>query len=277
MSTYRTASTRSTCDADWRAPGVPDQVRPWPETARFFFATAAFVALAAGSAGAADGVTAPPARTCAAAGWQGWYAGVNLGGVAYTAHRTDQDGQLGEVATYAQKQSGFFGGGQIGVNGTTCNALFGIEIDGSGGSVVASTTLLPNLPNSDISITSHFNGLVTARTRMGIVMDGLLFYVTGGVAGVHTITTYLNFNVAADTFTFSDWRLGWVAGFGAEWATSDRVSLRSEVLYVDTADRTFTFLSPTLGPGNFAHGDSMWIARVGINVKLGNASVTVSQ
>src|SRR5216684_2340158 len=211
-------------------------MRPWPETARFFFATAAFVALAAGSAGAADGVTAPPARTCAAAGWQGWYAGVNLGGVAYTAHRTDQDGQLGEVATYAQKQSGFFGGGQIGVNGT-----------------------------------------VTARTRMGIVMDGLLFYVTGGVAGVHTITTYLNFNVAADTFTFSDWRLGWVAGFGAEWATSDRVSLRSEVLYVDTADRTFTFLSPTLGPGNFAHGDSMWIARVGINVKLGNASVTVSQ
>jgi len=34
-------------------------------------------------------------------------------------------------------------------------------------------------------------------------------------------------------------------------------------------DRTFTFISPTLGPGNFAHSDSMWMARVGLNVKLG--------
>jgi len=270
MSAYHTASARCTGEANRRVFGGS-------EIDRLFFATAVFVALATGSADAAEPLTVSPTPTCAAAAWQGWYAGVNLGAVAYTAHRTDQDGQLGEVATYTQKQSGFFGGGQIGVNGTTCNALFGIEIDGSGGSVAASTSLLPNLPTVDLSITSHFNGLVTARTRTGIVLDGLLLYVTGGVAGVHTITTYLNFNVAADTFTFSDWRLGWVAGFGAEWATSERVSLRTEVLYVDAADRSFTFLSPTLGPGNFTHGDAMWIARAGINVKIGNAAVTVSQ
>src|SRR5262249_5673451 len=93
------------------------------------------------------------------------------------------------------------------------------------------------------------------------------------LAAVHTSTTYHNFNIASDVFTFDNWRWGWVAGFGAEWACSERVSLRSEVLYVDAADRTFTFVSPTLGPGNFTHGDAMWIARVGINVKLGDDSV----
>ena len=66
-----------------------------------------------------------------------------------------------------------------------------------------------------------------------------------------------------------DWRAGWVAGVGAEFGIASNVSIRSEVLYVAAGDRTFTFISPTLGPGNFAHSDSMWMARVGLNVKLG--------
>jgi outer membrane immunogenic protein len=274
-------------NADWHAHGVPDRAHPTRKIgrgrasalARRLVATMALTALMVGSASAADVpvTVVAPAQSCPAAWWRGWYAGLNFGGVAYTAQRTDQDGQLGNVATYTQKQSGFLGGGQIGYNGTICNALLGIEVDGSAGSVVAATTLLPNVPDTDISITSHFNALVTARTRAGIVVDSLLLYVTGGLAAVHTSTTYHNFNIASDVFTFDNWRWGWVAGFGAEWACSERVSLRSEALYVDAADRTFTFVSPTLGPGNFTHGDSMWIARVGINVKLGDDSVVASQ
>jgi hypothetical protein len=76
-------------------------------------------------------------------------------------------------------------------------------------------------------------------------------------------------NLAGDQFTFSDWRAGWVVGVGAELGVATNISIRSEVLYVAAGDRTFTFISPTLGPGNFAHSDSMWMARVGLNVKLG--------
>src|SRR5262249_61510363 len=111
MSAYLTASTRGGRHANRGAVGVLDHARRRADIGRLFFATATFIAVAAGSADAAEGVTAWPAPTCAAAGWQGWYAGVNLGAVAYTAHRTDQNGQLGEVATYTQKQSGFVGGG----------------------------------------------------------------------------------------------------------------------------------------------------------------------
>jgi outer membrane immunogenic protein len=204
---------------------------------------------------------------CAVNWYQGWYTGLNFGAVGYTANRTDQDGQLINAATYTRKQAGFFGGGQLGYNWTTCNALFGIEADGSGGSVVASTGLLPNFANVDVSITSRFNGLVTGRARAGIVIDRTLFYLTGGLAAVHTLTTYLS--LASEQFTFSDWRWGWVAGVGGELAVASNISIRTEVLYVGAGDRTYIYVSPALGPGNFAHGDAVWIGCVGLNVKLG--------
>jgi outer membrane immunogenic protein len=211
----------------------------------------------------------PPPSACTMNWWQGWYLGLNAAGGGYTAYRTDQDAQLASIATYTQKQSGLFGGGaQIGYNWTTCHGLFGIEVDGDDGSIVASTSVLPNSPNADVSITSRLNALVTARARAGMAMNNmLLLYITSGIASVHTLTTYLN--LVSDQFTFSDWRWGWVAGLGAELKISDNVSLRSEALYVGIADRTYTFVSPTLGPGNFTHSDSIWLARVGINVKLG--------
>jgi outer membrane immunogenic protein len=244
------------------------------------FRTLATVLALTAVASAADTrapIKAPPSsQTCTVNWFQGWYVGLNFGAGGYTASRTDQDGQLinvvnGQVinvTTYTQRQSGIFGGGgQFGYNWTTCNGLFGFEVDGSHGSIVVSTAVLPNSPNADVSITSRFNDLVTARVRTGIVVDNVLLYVTGGVATVHTLTTYLN--LVGDQFTFSDWRTGWVAGIGAELAITSNISARSDVLYVGAGDRTFTFVSPTLGPGNYAHSDSMWLARVGLNVKLG--------
>jgi opacity protein-like surface antigen len=238
-----------------------------------FFWIPISVVLASSCASAADSpvrTKAPsPPPACTTNWYQGWYVGLNFGAGGYTAYRTDQDAQLATLpATYTQKQSGLFGGGgQVGYNWTTCNGLFGIEVDGAAGSMVVSTGVLPNSLDADTSITSRFNGLVTARARTGIVIDSALLYVTAGVAGVHTLTTYLN--LAGDQFTFSDWRAGWVVGVGAELGVATNISIRSEVLYVAAGDRTFTFISPTLGPGNFAHSDSMWMARIGLNVKLG--------
>jgi outer membrane immunogenic protein len=236
--------------------------------------TALLAVLSSIAGAAADGsfptkTSQVPPRTCASNWYQGWYLGLHGAAGAYSASRTDEDAQLAIVpSTYTRTPSGIFGGGgQAGYNWTTCNGLFGIEVDGSAGSINVSTGVLPSSPNADISITSRFNGLVTARARTGIVIDGALLYVTGGVAAVHTLTTYLN--LVGDQFTFSDWRPGWVAGVGAELGITSNISIRSEVLYVGAGDRTFAFVSQTLGPGNFGHGDSMWLGRIGLNVKLG--------
>jgi opacity protein-like surface antigen len=75
-------------------------------------------------------------------------------------------------------------------------------------------------------------------------------------------------------FDFSEWRWGLAAGFGAEWAWSDRVSIRSEVLYVDFVDRERRVLfAPPATFANFTDSDSMWISRIGINVRLGDPAV----
>jgi outer membrane immunogenic protein len=240
---------------------------------RMFAACVPAIMLASSAVSAADTPLATktshsPRHACTSNWYQGWYVGIHGAAGGYTASRTDEDGQLGHPATYSRTQAGIFGGGgQAGYNWTACNGLFGIEVDGSAGSMNVSTGLLPSSPNADLSITSRLNGLVTARARTGVAIDSALFYVTGGAVFVHTLTTYLN--LAGDQFTFSNWRPGWTGGVGAELAITTNVSIRSEFLYVSGGDRTFAFVSPILGPGNFGHGDSLWLARAGINVKLG--------
>ena len=134
---------------------------------------------------------------------------------------------------------------------------------------------VPNITGFFINLQSRLDAIVTARARTGIALDKMLFYVTGGVAAVHTETTWtragafgLAFNDRANE---TDWRLGWVGGFGTEWAWTDRVSLKSEVLYVDVADHSYsrTFGTPIGGTNKFTNSDSMWVSRVGVNYRFG--------
>jgi outer membrane immunogenic protein len=248
---------------------------------KLFLATAAIAMLSAGVPAVAADMAVKAVRPlpppCAAAKFSGGYIGINGGAVNWQANRTDQDEVLVDSATYVQKKWGGVIGGQIGYNWTTCNTLWGLELDGDWSSAKVTTQLLPNSPFFNININSRFDGLVTGRTRAGVVLDNLLIYVTGGVAAGHFRTSFqsainipgvINVNNQAD---FSQWRWGWVAGFGTEWAWTDRVSLRSEVLYVDFVDRENRVLfAPPAGFANFTQSDSMWITRVGINVKLGD-------
>ena len=234
---------------------------------RSFVAAAVLAAsVLTGSAMAADMPTkSPTARpACAAAWWQGGYIGVSGGGVSYTANRTDQDEALVDAATYVQKKWGGLVGGQVGYNWTNCNTFWGMEIDGSWSNTKVTTVLDSE---DDIRITSRLNALVTGRVRAGAALDNLLLYVTGGVAAARINTTWTNFE---DVAQIKEWRWGWVAGFGTEWAFTDRISLRSEVLYVDFVDRAHRvpFFSPDSFT-NFTHSDSAWITRVGLNVKFG--------
>ena len=255
---------------------------------KFFLATAAIVMLSAGvpafAADMAVKAVRPLAPPCAAARFAGGYVGINGGGVVWTANRTDQDEVLVDSASYVQKKWGGVIGGQIGYNWATCHTVWGIELDGDWSSTKVSTQLIPNTSFFNANITSRFDGLVTARTRAGLVFDNMLLYVTGGLAAGHFRTTYTSQFlgipglVAAGPLGLADnnqWRWGLVAGFGAEWAWTDRVSIRSEVLYVDFPDRErrFQFSSVPVTFANFTESDSMWISRIGLNVKLGDPGV----
>jgi outer membrane immunogenic protein len=245
---------------------------------KLFLATTAMFALSAVSAGAADLArpaykAAPMAPPCAAAQFQGGYVGISGGGVNYQANRTDQDEVLTDTATYVQKKWGGIVGAQAGYNWTTCNTLWGIEVDGSWVGAKVTTRIQPNNLGEDQTVTSRFDTLVTGRVRTGVVLDNLLLYVTGGVAAGHFQTDWIHAD-ANGAATIKEWRWGWVAGFGTEWAWTPNVSLKSEVLYVDFVDREHRVLFfPPAGFANFTHSDSAWISRVGLNVKFGGPVV----
>ena len=197
----------------------------------FLLMTTAIATLAAGAASAADmPVYKGPVRSCAADQFGGGYIGLNAGGANWTANRTDQDEVLVDTASYVQKKWGGVVGGQVGYNVTTCNTVWGIELDGDWASTKATTQLIPNSPFFNVNIQSRFDALLTARTRAGIVVDNLLLYVTGGLAAGHFRTTYTNQffgipGVVPGTLSqadFNEWRWGLAAGFGVEWAWSPR-------------------------------------------------------
>jgi outer membrane immunogenic protein len=225
---------------------------------------------------------APPPRACAAERWQGTYAGAHAGSVYWTANRTDQDEVLVDTASYVQKKWGGALGGQIGYNWNTCNTVWGLELDGAWVSANVTTQLIPNAPLFNININSRFDALLTARARTGIAVDNLLLYVTGGLAAGHFRTTYTNQflgvpGVVAGTINQADsnqWRWGLAAGFGTEWAWTDRLSIKSEVIYVDFMDRSNRFLfGPPATFATFTESDSAWITRLGLNYKFGDGPV----
>jgi hypothetical protein len=61
-------------------------------------------------------------------------------------------------------------------------------------------------------------------------------------------------------------------GLGTEWAVSDRVSIKSEALYLRLQDDIFSrtnVLSGSDHPKRIDHVDSVWVGRIGVNFKLG--------
>jgi opacity protein-like surface antigen len=101
---------------------------------RLFLGSAMLAALLVGPALAADMPVKArplPPPPCPAAQFAGGYIGINGGFVNWTANRTDLDGAVNSDFTLIQHKWGGTVGGQIGYNWTTCNTLWGIELDGN--------------------------------------------------------------------------------------------------------------------------------------------------
>jgi len=219
---------------------------------------------------------APPAPACAAARFQGGYIGINGGGVYHSAYRQDQGTSVLSGADEGNILNTFGGtvGGYLGYSWTSCNTLWGIEFDGSWTSIDKFRRTDPLSEDELGGISSRLNAVLTARTRAGLAFDSLLLYVTGGAAAIRTETVYSRIepdestNVSASV---KDWRLGWVAGFGSEWAWSDRWTLRSEFLYIGTPDRGYsrTLVGTSTDSDFFNQHDSIFISRIGLTYRFG--------
>src|SRR5215475_10917029 len=93
--------------------------------------------------------------------WTGFYLG-GFGGYAWENASTDP------------KMEGGFAGGTIGYNWQASNIVFGLEADGAWADVNASATAL------GITVASKTDALGTVRGRIGVAVDRVLLYTTGG-------------------------------------------------------------------------------------------------
>jgi outer membrane immunogenic protein len=260
---------------------------------KLLIATLSIGALSLGAANAADlraPVKAPVAVAPACAQFGGLYIGGH-GGYGYYGYKyADKDFMAQTIdddlpRSASLSDGNWHGGVQAGWNWQRNCTVFGIEADWAWSGMKASENYTDgDGPGAidELHVQSKMRWFGTVRARTGIVVDNLLLYVTGGLAYAqfkrsHTIVETGPPLVSA-TFSSSDTRWGWAAGFGTEWAWSGNWSIKSEVLYMrfvekDTSHTGVTINAVNFGtPGQsyrFGHQDEAWVTRIGLNYRFG--------
>lgn len=209
--------------------------------------SAAALALVGGSAVAADLPAYEPAPVVApvvsAFSWTGFYAGVQTGyawGDAEVA---------GPFVGDDYDVDGWLLGGFAGFNFEISSFVAGIEADlewvnADGDNAVGSETEL--------------NWQGSLRGRLGVALDRVLLYGTGGLAIADVDATF-----AADPagpvagVSTSGTELGWTVGAGVDFAVTDQIFVRGEYRYTDfgeidtpaDADQELNFHTVRVGAG----------------------------
>ncbi len=185
----------------------------------------------------------------AAANWNGWYLGGNIG-AGTGRNRTTLGLPGGTAEQFNLSPDGFNGGAQIGYNWQAGNWVWGVETDFQGSAQKDNKTcILTCTVASSADYQSKLPWFGTVRGRLGYSAGPALFYVTGGYA-YGSVKTDADVVTGAVLTRYSSSRTqdGWTAGAGIESPFSflghfrhqldqqDRISLRRSGFY-DRRDR----------------------------------------
>ena len=240
--------------------------------------------------------------------WTGFYVGANAG---YAWGNNDNNGDVfffppgsivgsgdttGTLTLFNNgrgNEDGFTAGGTVGFNYQMGAIVVGIEGDlnwadigrngnsNFGGSYTFVGT--PGLAFAPPAATVATNGngidwFGTIRARAGVAFDRALIYGTGGFAfgsGGNNGNGFCG-GLAFGCGNDDDWRGGWTAGGGVEYAFTNNLTAKVEGLYVNLGDgnknvgAVFNLPTNTLFLGNNRGDDSFGLVRVGVNYKFGS-------
>jgi outer membrane immunogenic protein len=180
--------------------------------------------------------------------WTGFYIGGN-GGYGFGRSKWD-----GLPATFDVK--GALAGGQVGYNWQFGQIVWGVEGDGDWTHLRGQA----NAASCNTTLCQTRNDfLSTGRGRVGLAMDRLLTYATGGVA-------VGNIKATDSTSTGVDkTRTGWTAGGGLEYSLTQNWSVKAEYLWVDLGKET---CSTACGLPSNNVGLTSNVVRGGINYRF---------
>jgi len=191
-----------------------------------------------------------PAYVAPAAGWSGFYAGLNG---AYGWGQSDWSGG----ATGSNSPAGGLFGATLGFNVQSGAFVFGAEGDIDGNWMRDSNSTgsgFCSSPGCGIQ-TSWY---ATTRGRIGYAFDRALFYGTAGAAFGDLQMMANGGSVTAD-------RVGWTAGVGLEYAFLGPWSAKIEYLYADLGSAT---CGAAVCGTNTAVNFTTNIIRLGVNYRF---------
>ncbi|MBN9041469.1 MAG: porin family protein [Rhizobiales bacterium] len=222
--------------------------------------------------------------------WNGFYIGGNVGaGWGTTESSLNSIAVVGVGAIpfgfpIAQNsRSGFLGGAQIGYNYQVGAAVLGLQADIAGLDVKGTTPCIIAL-----SCTAKSDWLATVSGRLGgVVADKTLIYAKGGAAWMNT-THSVTIPVAglggglgalggSTTSSTENTALGWLIGFGAEYAFAPNWTAFIEYNYMEFGTKSsaldLTALAGGLGgagtaTANVDFKNKLSIAKIGVNYKF---------
>jgi|SRR5579871_2249142 len=173
--------------------------------------------------------------------WTGIYIGANIGGVWTRDSVTDTL----TGTSFSTDNSGFIGGGQVGVNYQINNFVIGAEWDMDGTSLSkTSPQVLTGI--GTLQASTNTDWIMTLTGRAGLAFDRWLLYVKGGGAWVQDSATITNLTFPASV-SASNTSSGWTVGVGAEWAFANAWSAKLEYDFVRLDNNNFnTFAGDTL-------------------------------
>ena len=185
--------------------------------------------------------------------WNGFYVGASVGGgigdnkIRQNYLPSSAIFGAPPFTTSTSVDGGLFGLG-AGYNYTWNGVVVGLEGDASLTTLEGVRSASP-VPGTAAFVPSvaynreHIDTLITLRPRIGYAfLPQLLGYVTGGLAlGNVTYSSNTNF-FSGSMFNYhgskKEFRPGWTAGAGGEWAISPAWSVKAEYLYVDLGSET---------------------------------------
>lgn len=192
--------------------------------------------------------------------WSGFYAGFNVGfGAAFNDGCYDCGGSQ-VLDQNDLNLNGGLGGIQAGVNFQSGNMVFGLEADAE---FMNWDDLITDAASTGSSNSAaEVNMLASVRGRLGVAMDDVMLYATGGIALADAEGSLLNSGSALKV-NFNG--LGAVMGAGAEWAATDQIRFRAEGLYYVFNDKESVAAAHSGSAGeNFEFKDAV-TARVGVS------------
>ena len=211
--------------------------------------------------------------------WTGFYLGVHVGAgwgtteTATTGFAFDNEFDPFGLAVAQNSRSGFLGGVQAGYNWQSGIAVFGIQADFAGADIKGTTPCVVVF-----SCTTKSDWLATVSGRLGaVVAERGLIYVKGGAAWLnnkHSVADPLGLIgfPGQELANTSRTDLGWLLGFGVEYAFTNNWTAKVEGLYVNI-DRGNRAGVVAVGGVPFAvtqgKNNDFGVVRVGLNYKLG--------